>query len=403
VRRSLVCAAALAVGLSLALTACVAGAPTGDSSGGSSPGGSSARSGQPGHSGSGATGTPSATSTPDPLAGLSLKQVVGQLFIVGTTATAAQAVTISAVRDRDAGGIFLSGRSSLGTARTAGVVHSLTNLAPSGLPLLVSTDQEGGQVQVLSGTGFSTIPNGLVQGGMSPAALHTAAGSWGKQLASAGVNLDLAPVVDLVGSAQQALQNPPIGVFRREFGYSAPLIVSHADAFRAGMSSSGVDTVIKHFPGLGFVTKNTDTSANVTDTAVTAGGADVGIYRSEIAAGAPVIMVSSAVYAKIDPSAPAVFSPMVVTSLLRDQLGFSGVVMTDDLSGATQVLSVPAGDRAIRAIEAGVDIVLVSRDPQVAAAMMDAVLAKAQSDPAFAAKVDAAAKRVIALKRSLRG
>ncbi|WP_213813688.1 glycoside hydrolase family 3 N-terminal domain-containing protein [Glaciihabitans sp. dw_435] len=355
------------------------------------------------------TSAPSSTPTSgaDPLAGLTLEQRVGQLFMVGTTATAAEGATIATVRDRHVGNIFLSGRSSAGTTATATVVRQFTNLVRTGttggIPMLVSTDQEGGQVQVLHGPGFSTMPSGLEQGAGSTAALEANAATWGAQLRSAGVTMNLAPVVDLIPNAKNAAANAPIGAFDREYGFTAATITGHADAFRGGMESAGVQTVVKHFPGLGTVTKNTDTTANVTDTTTTADSASVGIYRTEIADGAPSIMVSSAIYSKIDATQPAVFSRAVVTDLLRGSLGFDGVVMTDDLSGATQVLSVSPGDRAIRSIQAGVDIVLVSRIPTVAPGMIDAVVDKARTDPDFDALVDAAARRVLVLKHDSLG
>lgn len=348
----------------------------------------------------GPTGSP----TPDPLASLSLAQRVGQLFMVGSTASAAQPVTLDALVNRHVGNIFLSGRTSLGVDATAAVVGKFTALVntttTAGLPLLVATDQEGGFVQVLHGPGFSRIPSGLDQGGMAPKGLLTSAQEWGSQLAAAGVNMDLAPVVDQVSSATSAPNNPPIGRYDREFGFDVSTIEAHATAFRDGMATSNVVTVVKHFPGLGFVTANTDISSGVTDTVTGPGGPNVGIYRNQIAAGAPCIMISSAIYARIDGTVPAVFSRKVVSGLLRDQLGFTGVIMSDDLSGATQVLAWSPAQRAILAIEAGVDIVLVSKDPTVAAEMVDAVLAKAQSDPTFTALVDAAARKVVALKSS---
>jgi beta-N-acetylhexosaminidase len=352
-----------------------------------------------------ASPSPTATKTLDPIARLTLAQRVGQLFMVGTTASAAQQVTLSAISDRHVGNIFLSGRSSTGVAATASVVARFTALvngsSTAGEPLLVATDQEGGEVQVLHGAGFAQIPTGLAQGAMSPAALHAGAEGWGSQLDAAGVNMDLAPVVDLVSSPQSAASNPPIGGFQREFGFDAATIVSRADAFRGGMAASGVLTVIKHFPGLGFVGANTDTASGVTDTVTGTDGVDVGIHRSEIAAGTRCIMVSSAIYSRIDGTVPGIFSPTVTTKLLRDQLGFTGVIMSDDLSGATQVAAWTPAQRAILAIQAGADIVLVSKDPTVAAAMVDAVLAKARSDKVFAALVDAAARRVAALKAGL--
>lgn len=342
--------------------------------------------------------TPTPTPTADPLAGMTVEQRVGQLFIVGTSATVAEAETISAVRDRFVGGVFLAGRSKNGTAATAAVVAQLTALADPARPLLVATDQEGGQVQVLQGPGFSVMPSGLEQGAMDAASLRAAATTWAGELASAGVNMNLAPVVDLIASSEAAASNPPIGKFDREFGFNAAGIVAHADAFRAGMTAGGVHSVIKHFPGLGAVTANTDNTAGVTDTTTNAQSDSVGIYRSQIASGASSIMVSSAIYALIDPTVPANFSPTVVTAMLRGSLGFDGVIMTDDVAAAKQLAAWSPADRAILSIEAGCDIVLVSRTPAVAAEMIDAVVARAHADPAFAKLVDAAATRVLALK-----
>jgi beta-N-acetylhexosaminidase len=354
---------------------------------------------------SSATATPTPAPPPDPIAGLTLEQRVGQVFMVGTTASGAEDATLSAVRDRHVGNVFLSGRSRNGSAATAAVVAQFTALvtpeSTAGLPLLVSTDQEGGQVQVLSGPGISQLPSGLQQGALAPEALEAGATQWGAELKASGVNMNLAPVVDLIPSAEAAASNPPIGRFDREYAFDVAGIVSHAGAFRRGMAANGVVTVDKHFPGLGDVTGNTDDTAGVTDSTTSAQSPSVEIYRQEIAAGAPAIMMSSANYALIDGTLPAAFSPAVTRGLLRDQLGFTGVIMTDDMSGATQVAAWSPADRAILSIQAGCDIVLVSRSPAVAAEMVDAAVAKAQADPAFAALIDAAARRVVALKATL--
>jgi beta-N-acetylhexosaminidase len=355
--------------------------------------------------GHGPSASPTATPThsADPITGMSLAQQVGQVFMVGTTAGAAQSVTLGLIQNQHLANVFLSGRSKLGVAGTAAVVatiHSAVVAEDARVPTFVATDQEGGQVQVLQGPGFDIIPSGIQQSLMSTGALQQASARWGSQLAQAGVTMDLAPVVDLVGTPEAAKSNPPIGAFQRELGFTVSAVTQHADAFRAGMATSGVQTVLKHFPGLGFVSANTDTTANVTDTVVTSTGADVGIYQHEIASGARNIMVSSAIYQKIDPAGPAVFSRSIVTGLLRDKLGFNGLILTDDLSGAVQVEYLAPGDRAIDAIEAGVDIVLVSKIPTVAPEMMAAVLAKAKSDPAFAKLVAAAARRVIEAKKA---
>jgi beta-N-acetylhexosaminidase len=363
----------------------------------------SACGGQPASTSSPAvTNSPTPTQTIDPLAGLSIEQKVGQLFVVGSPATAAGAEALSAITNRQVGGIFLSGRSTAGTAATHSVVQEFI-AAGSGQagPLLISTDQEGGEVQVLSGPGFETIPAATVQGAEPADQLEAEAARWGRELASAGVNLNLAPVADVVPSAAAAPGNAPIGAFNRQFGFDEATVETHAAAVMAGMQSVGVFTAPKHFPGLGNVTQNTDTSSNVTDTTTTADSPSVRVIASLIGNGAQAVMVSTAIYAKLDPGVPAAFSPKIVEGLLRSTLGFTGVVITDDLSGATQVAPWPAADRGILSIQAGVDLVLVSRDPQYAASMIDAVVQKARNDPTFAAQVDAAARRVLALKSKL--
>ncbi|WP_460573039.1 glycoside hydrolase family 3 N-terminal domain-containing protein [Humibacter soli] len=354
--------------------------------------------------------TPTATVTPtpvDPLAGMTLQQKVGQLFMVGTQATTADPTTLSAVSDLHVGNVFLAGRSQGGTEATAAIVKQFTALVgadtTAGLPLFVATDQEGGEVQVLSGPGFDDMPTALEQGSMAPAALQAAATQWGSQLHAAALNMNLAPVVDLIPSPQAAANNPPIGGFDRQFGYDPATITSHANAFRAGMQTSGIVPVIKHFPGLGAVTENTDTDSGVTDTTTTATSASVGVFKTEIQDGAQVVMMSTAIYTQLDAKAPAAFSPTVTTGLLRGTLGFDGVIMSDDLSAAEQVDAWSPADRAILALQAGVDIVLVSASPEVAAPMVAAVVAKAQTDPAFAKVVDDAARRVVELKRQRLG
>ena len=125
----------------------------------------------------------------------------------------------------------------------------------------------------------------------------------------------------------------------------------------------------------------------------------MGVFGTEIQHGARVVMMSTAIYTQIDPGGPAVFSPAIVTGLLRQKLGFNGVIMSDDMSAAEQTSAWSPADRAVLALEADVDIVLLSADPSLAAPVVSAVATKAQSDPAFAKVVDAAARRVVQLKR----
>nr|WP_081416988.1 glycoside hydrolase family 3 N-terminal domain-containing protein [Microbacterium oleivorans] len=344
--------------------------------------------------------TPSPSPTQSPVDSLTLEERVGQLFMVGTKATAASPVTLSAVEDRHAGGVFLSGRSHAGVQATADLVDRFTAAAGTQTPLWVATDQEGGEVQVLHGPGFDAMPYGIRQADLSDDQLRASAGRWGRGLAAAGVNVDLAPIADIVTSKATRLDNPPIGAFGRQYGYNESTVADKAGAFAEGMRDAGILPTFKHFPGLGHVSANTDTTADVVDTVVTTNGPDIDVYRPLTQAGPSAVMVSSAIYDRIDGSTPAVFSSKVV-DVLRNQVGFSGVLFSDDLSQAVAVSAWSPADRAVKAISAGVDVLLVAEDASVFPAMYDAVLARALRDPQFAAQVDAAAARVLAAKADM--
>ncbi|MEG3613906.1 glycoside hydrolase family 3 N-terminal domain-containing protein [Isoptericola haloaureus] len=340
----------------------------------------------------------------DPAAALSLEEKVGQLLVAGTPAAddAVSPATRTAVVDHHVGNVFLHGRSEAGLDATRELVDAATALAPpSAPPMLVATDQEGGLVQVLRGPGFSELPRATEQATWRPARLEREATTWGTELADAGINLNLAPVMDLVPAANQSA-NAPIGYFSRNYGTTARSVVDSATAFSAGMQAAGVEPVIKHFPGLGRVTENTDTTEDVVDDTITAGSEDVEVFGAGIDAGARFVMLSNAVYTQIDPDRPATFSPAVV-AILRDDLGFDGVIITDDVSAAAAVDDRQPADRAVSAVEAGVDLVLASADPSVVPEMADALVARAQDDPEFAAQVDAAVERVLAVKADLDG
>ena len=335
------------------------------------------------------------------LARLTLAQQVGQLLTVGVPATGATAAQLQLVGQYHVGGVILTGRSSRGTALTSGVTAALQARASgpgnAGVPLLVSADQEGGRVQVLSGPGFSAMPTALVQGRESTTVLRQQARTWGGQLRSAGVRLNLAPVADTVPAGAN---NPPIGNFDRQFGSDPAVVAGHAGAFAAGMEDAGIVPTIKHFPGLGRVTADTDTTAGVTDTVTTSTDAYLSPFATASRTGSPFVMMSTAVYTRIDARNPAAFSPTVIGQVLRRGLGFQGVVISDDLGNAVQVRSVSPGDRALRFISAGGDVVLTV-NPSTLPAMYDALYARAAADPAFRTRVSQSALRVLQAKQRL--
>ena len=357
--------------------------------------------------GGAATATATATVTADRaaavLARMSLAQRVGQLFMVGGPATGVGPAARRAVTTYHVGNVMLTGRSYAGVARTATVSAGLqrltTTAATGGVPLFVATDQEGGLVQVLNGRGFSDMPTALRQGSLSPSSLRQRATSWAWQLRRAGVNMNLAPVLDTVPSARSARSNPPIGALDREYGFTPARVASRGTAFAQGMDAAGVEASVKHFPGLGRVRANTDTTGRVTDTTTTRRDAYVRPFAAAVRAGAPFVMMSSAYYTRIDAKSPAVFSTKVIKGMLRDDLGFTGVVISDDLGNARAVTRWSPGVRAVKFIRAGGDMVLTV-NAGLLPAMYSSVLAEARADPAFRARVDASALRVLQRKQA---
>ncbi|WP_332601957.1 glycoside hydrolase family 3 N-terminal domain-containing protein [Arthrobacter sp. S2(2024)] len=370
----------------------------------------------PGFSSSPPAGSPPASATPagptelpppphptpeQRLAGLTLEQRVGQLFMVAAKADGSDSSAVTDLLNNHVGNIYLAGRSQAGVAATASVVAKLraaiSPAASRGLPLSVATDQEGGSVQVLRGPGFLPIPAALDQANSSPEQLRADARNWGSQLLQAGVNVDLAPVLDTVPSPEFAPSNKPIGAFKREYGFNPAAVSEHGNAMADGLRDAGVAPVVKHFPGMGRVSLNTDVSANVHDTETTRTDPYLMPFKAAIDRGLRWVMISNAYYDKIDPDHVAPFSSVIMRTMLRTDAAFTGVIVSDDLCNAVQLSPWSMGDRATNFIGAGGTMVLCA-DTASVPAMYAQVLQRAQTDPGFRDSVDAAALTVLQVK-----
>jgi beta-glucosidase-like glycosyl hydrolase len=329
------------------------------------------------------------------LAGLDRRAQVAQLFVGGVPLEDLDGG--DALAESGVGGLFMAGRSTAPATELAATAQRWQSLSP-GPGLWVAVDQEGGDVQALQGPGFERLPSALEQGALPPAELATLADGMGTALRDAGVNLDLAPVADVVPAGNEAA-NEPIGQFDRQYGSTPEAVAPAVGTVVDALDRAGVTATLKHFPGLGRVQANTDTTADVTDPVTTADDPQVTLFGHLAGSAAqPFVMVSSATYPQIDPAAQAAFSPAVVTGLLRERLGFAGVVISDDLGNARAVRDVPPGERAVRFLAAGGTLVL-SVDPAIVPEMIDAVLERDAADPAFAATVDAAVRTALVAKQ----
>jgi len=335
------------------------------------------------------------------LASLTEAQRIGQIFVIGLIKDRLDASERAGVAQYHFGSMTFTTQSSAGVAAiralTEAVQAQATPSATGGVRFFVAANQEGGLIQGLSGTGFDTIPSALTQGTMAPSTLQAKAARWGRQLRAAGVNLNFAPVADVVPPGTDA-QNAPIGELQREYGHDPATVSSHVVAFIAGMRAAGIATTAKHFPGLGRVSGHTDFTADVEDTVTTRSDPYLAPFASAAKAHVPFVMVSLATYERIDPAHLAVFSPTIIGGMLRGDLAYRGVVISDAL-GAAAVTSIPPGTRAVDFLDAGGDMIVVN---QLAPAieMAQAVAALVAEEPSFGKRVDNAALRVLRAKEA---
>ncbi len=328
------------------------------------------------------------------LADLDRREQVAQLIVVGVALTDLSPADDFAAEGM--GGVFLQGRSSIPAIELAAETARWGRAAPGPRPW-VGVDQEGGAVQTLSGPGFADLPSALRQGRMPAEELAALADDMGASLSSAGINLNLAPVVDVVPAGTEDA-NAPIGAWDRQYGSTAEDVVRAAGTVADGLAAHGVTPTLKHFPGLGRVAENPDKSRDATDDVTTRNNDQVAAFGTLAGSDTdPFVMMSSATYTQIDPSTPAVFSPVVIDDLLREQLGFDGVVISDDIGAAQAVQGVPVDERAVRYLEAGGTLML-TMDADLVTEMIDAIMARAEADLAFSATVDAAVRTALTAK-----
>ncbi len=294
-----------------------------------------------------------------------------------------------------AGGQSVAGSGSVDDAQLAGLTGEIRAANPAAV---IAIDEEGGDVTRLHAATGSPYPGNAVLGRLDDVALTAGvARAVAGRLAAAGVTLNLAPVADVNSNPL----NPVIGI--RSFGAGADLVARHVAAWTAAHEEAGVATSVKHFPGHGDVAVDSHLDLPVLDI-------DVGLLRSRelapfgaaIAAGARTVMTSHIVVPQVDPSGAATFSPTILCGLLRGELGFTGVIVSDalDMTGASGSLGIPAA--AVRALAAGVDLLCLgtrNTDEQLTE-IESAIVAAVCSGELPARRLADAAARVSALGAS---
>lgn len=340
---------------------------------------------------------PEPTPEPDPidlqLAGLTTEQKVGQLLLAGIAGTTAGEDAVQAVQIIQAGGIILFSRNVDTCAQTAQLVSDLKALNGGHIPLFIAADEEGGLVSRMPKE-VRDLPSAYTFGKTGDEKLCRRLGqALAAQCAALGINIDFAPVADVWSNPD----NTVIGT--RSFGTDGKTAARLVPQVMEGLSDSGVIPVVKHFPGHG------DTAADshydlpvVTKTLGELEELEMLPFRAAMEAGAPAAMVAHLLVQEVDGALPASLSPKVVDGLLRDALGFDGVVFTDDLTMGAISNTYGIGEAAVLAVEAGCDVLLVCHGADNLRLAYDALLAAVDSGRISMERLDESVSRILKLK-----
>jgi beta-N-acetylhexosaminidase len=318
---------------------------------------------------------------------LSVRNAVGQMFIIGMEGTEPNYYIEKMVRERNIGGVLLLGYNMESEEQTKALTDSLQRLSletEPAIPLFVAVDYEGGEVQ--SAPWVSAQPAAAEVGGRAdPEEARRIAKSIGRELRRGGVNTDLAPVVDTgLGAA----------IGSRSYGDDPALVARMGAAFVKGLKEAGAVSSAKHFPNHGPALEDSHVARPAVDHDMqTVLRSDLPPFQAAIEAGVPMVMAGHLVYPALDPDRPASLSPAAI-GLLRGELGFDGVVVTDDLIMEGAKRGGTTAGAALQAIEAGADLLIVSGPPEEQAAAYDAVVAAVEAGEITRERIDSSVERI---------
>jgi beta-N-acetylhexosaminidase len=281
----------------------------------------------------------------------SLEQLVGARLVVALRGAEPSADLLARIERGELAGVILFAGNLVSAPRARALTASLQAAARAGgqPPVLVCVDQEGGRVRRVAWA--PPVRPARELGRLEAGAVRRAGAATGRALRAVGVNCDLAPVADVSA--------PGSFLGERAFSGEPERVATHAAAFAAGLADAGIVAAAKHFPGVGRARVSTDRAAVRIGAARTELERDLAPFRRLVAEAVPLVMLSNASYPALD-GKPATWSPAIANGLLRRDLGFSGVTITDSLDAAAAARGWTAARTAVLAAQAGVDLLLVT-------------------------------------------
>jgi beta-N-acetylhexosaminidase len=346
---------------------------------------------------SSALSRPRVVSTSVSTATPTVAQLIGQKLVVRMEGLTPSADLLGRIRRGEIGGVILFGSNiTTATALIALTAKLHAAAAAGGQPrLLIAVDQEGGTVKripwapptlsaaQMGATGLASVAR--TQGAAAGTALH-----------DLGIDVDFAPVADVPASTASFMYRAS-----RTFSFSATRTTGLANAFAAGLESKGVLPTMKHFPGIGFATRNTDAYVVTINASRAALAPSLLPYRTAIANHIPLIMLSNATYPAYDAISAAGWSHRIAVTLLRGTLGFTGVTITDSLDGTAAARGLSTRSLAGRAARAGTDMILLTGSEASTRSVFTTLIKDEQSGVFSLATLRASYNRIVAMKARL--
>jgi beta-N-acetylhexosaminidase len=326
-----------------------------------------------------------------------LAQLIGQKLVVRMDGVTPSADLLGRIRRGEVGGVILFGSNI--TTRTAliATTRALRRAAVAGgqPKLMIAVDQEGGSVNRIPWAPPTLSAAQMGRIGLASVA-RTQGASAGSALRALGINVDLAPVADVPSSTLSFMYRAG-----RTFSFNSSRTALLADAFATGLESTGVVPAMKHFPGIGFATRNTDASVVTMTASKAALAPGLQPYRTAIGHHLPLVMLSNVTYTAYDALDAAGWSRAIGQTLLRRDLGFTGVTITDSLDGTAAARRLTTRLLAVRAARAGTDMILTTGSEASTRAVYAALLRKAQDGWIPTATLRASYVRILALKAGI--
>jgi beta-N-acetylhexosaminidase len=327
----------------------------------------------------------------------SLAQLIGQKLVVRMDGATPSADLLGRIRRGEVGGIILFGPNvTTPTALIALTAQLRAAAATGGQPrLLIAVDQEGGPIKRIPWA--PPTLSAPQMGRLGSASVARAQGaSTAAALRALGIDVDLAPVADVPASTASFMYRAG-----RTFSFSATRTALLADAFVSGLESKGVVPAMKHFPGIGFATRNTDAYVVIIRASRAALAPGLLPYRTAIRHAIPLIMLSNATYTAYDARNAAGWSHAIGVTLLRHDLGFTGVTITDSLDGTAKARGLWTRVLAVSAARAGTDMILTTGSEASTRGVYATLLRQAELGSIPLATLRASYDRILALKAGL--